>query len=292
MQSMTGFGEGRAGNERLAAVATLRTVNHRFLDVSVRVPEEYRVLEPSLVQRLRGGLERGRVELKVSVRLRGECKTRIEVDEEAAVLYIEAANRLAERAGVAKNLASGDLLRLPEVVSVEVGDAGVLDQDKEVVARAVEEAFEQLLGSRSREGAELAGVLQKTVDELDGVVKQLDASRDELQRNLYEKTRKRLEVLADEAAIDEVRLVQEVALLVDRADVQEEIDRLNVHVDRFRSLLDGKNAVGKRLDFLAQEILRELNTVGSKCRNSEVIQLVLEGKVLCERLREQVQNVE
>lgn len=289
---MTGFGEGRAENQRLEVAATLRTVNHRFLDMSVRMSEEYRVLEPELVQRLRDRLERGRVELRLSVKPRGVRKVKIEVDEEVAARYIEASNRLAERDGVTKNLASGDLLRLPEVVSVEAGEAATPDQDKEAVNRALDEALEHLLASRSREGADLAEVLRRTVEELTRVVSQLAGLRTELQRTLYEKTRKRLVELAGEVAVDEARLAQEVALLVDRADVQEEIDRLNVHVERFGSLLDTDGAVGKRLDFLTQEILRELNTIGSKCRSSDATQLVLDGKVLCEQLREQVQNVE
>ncbi len=289
---MTGFGEGRAENERLEVVAVLRTVNHRFLDLSVRMPEEFRVHEPELIQRLRDALDRGRVELRVTVTPRGERAVRIHIDEEVAARYVEVSNRLAERDGVAQGLASGDLLRLPEVVSVEPADAGTPSRDKEALRRALDRALENLLAVRSREGADLAGALQRTVGDLTRVVSRLAQLRSGLQQTLYERTRDRLEDLAGEVGVDESRLAQEVALLVDRADVQEEIDRLNAHVGRFAALLGAEDAVGKRLDFLAQEILRELNTIGSKCRDSKATQLVLDGKVLCEQLREQVQNVE
>lgn len=292
MRSMTGFGEGNADDERIEVAATLRGVNHRFLDLSVRIADEYRVFETRLIQKLREVLERGRVELRVSVKPIGGRAVEIEIDEAVAVRYVEASNRLAEQDGVLKSLASGDLLKLPEVVSVTSSETALPEKDAEVIGQAVDRALERLLASRSLEGDKLAAVLQRNVGELAAVVSKLEDSRAELQQTLLDRTRKRLEELAGETAVDEARLAQEVAILVDRADVQEEIDRLNVHVERFGALLEAEGAVGKRLDFLAQEILRELNTIGSKCRNSVAVQLVLDGKVYCEQLREQVQNVE
>ena len=289
---MTGFGEGSAENQRLEVAVTLRTVNHRFLDLSVRMPEDYRALEPELAQKIRDALARGRVELRLSIRPLGTREVEISVDDEVAARYVEASNRLAEREGVSRSLSSGDLLRLPEVISVQAGTGAITEADKETVGRAVDQALVHLLATRSCEGADLAEVLGRILVELGEVVSELSESSSQLQGVLYEKTRRRIEELTADVSLDEARLAQEIALLVDRADVREEIDRLNVHVDRFRSLLEVEDPVGKQLDFLAQEILRELNTVGSKCRNSEAIQLVLDGKVRCEQLREQVQNVE
>lgn len=291
MLSMTGFGEGSAQSERIEAVATLRSVNHRFLDLSLRMPDECRVLEPDLAQILRDGLSRGRVELRLTLRELGARRLEIHVDEAVAARYIDASNRLAEREGISRELTSGELLRLPEVIAVNAG-AGIDAEDRQVVEQALARALERLLAARAREGADLAGVLRRVLGELRTVVRELDRSRPLLQQELYERTRKRLEELTQDVGLDETRLAQEVALLVDRADIQEEIDRLKVHLDRFESLLSAQGSVGKRLDFLAQEILRELNTIGSKCRSSEAIQQVVEGKVRCEQLREQVQNVE
>jgi len=289
---MTGFGEGSAENQRLEVAVTLRTVNHRFLDLSVRMPEDYRALEPELAQKIRDALARGRVELRLSIRPLGTREVEISVDDEVAARYVEASNLLAEREGVFRSLSSGDLLRLPEVISVQAGTGAITEADKETVGRAVDQALVHLLATRSCEGADLAEVLGRILVELGEVVSELSESSSQLQGVLYEKTRRRIEELTADVSLDEARLAQEIALLVDRADVREEIDRLNVHVDRFRSLLEVEDPVGKQLDFLAQEILRELNTVGSKCRNSEAIQWVLDGKVRCEQLREQVQNVE
>lgn len=291
VRSMTGFGEGTAESTRLEIGATLRSVNHRFLDLAIRLPEEYRALESDLAQKLRDALGRGRVELRISVREIGTRQVAITVDEELAARYVEASNRLSQREGVTRHLTSGALLRLPEVILIDSGQA-LSDEDQEALAGAVDKALERLIAVRSREGAELADVLRRTLEELTAVVSALDASREALQAALHERCRTRLQELAGDAGLDEGRLAQEIALLVDRSDVQEEIDRLRVHLERFGALLGAQAPVGKRLDFLAQEILRELNTIGSKCRNSDAIQLVLEGKVRCEQLREQVQNVE
>lgn len=291
-QSMTGYGEGNAENERYEARVTLRSVNHRFLDLSLRVPEEHRALESVLVQQLRAGLDRGRVELRLSLKGRLRREVDIEIDEAVAERYIATASRLAKHSGADSGLQSGDLLRLPGVVSVEAAEQDFSDSDRELVGRAAAEAIDALKAARGKEGAQLTTVLSRSVGELNGVVGQLAELADTVRDELLGRLRARLADLVGGSAIDEDRLAQEAALLADRADIREEIDRLELHVENFRALLEAEGAIGKRLDFLAQEILRELNTIGSKSRASRATELVLDGKVLCEQLREQVQNVE
>ncbi|MFQ5526806.1 MAG: YicC/YloC family endoribonuclease [Thermoanaerobaculia bacterium] len=289
---MTGFGEGKAENDRFEVTVTLRSVNHRFLDLSVRMPEEFRSLEPALVQRLRDALARGRVEVRLSIRFRGRKETRVEIDETVAESYKQAAARLTDGDAVGARLSGGDLLRLPGVVSVEAAEDVFSEDDQELVEAAVTEALSALTAARAREGEELKAVLQRAVGGLGDVVARLTELIDSVRQELHERLRARLAELAGPGRVEEERMAQEAALLADRADIQEEIDRLGLHAEHFSSLLDSDGAIGKRLDFLAQEILRELNTVGSKSRSSEVTGLVLDGKVLCEQLREQVQNVE
>lgn len=292
MLSMTGFGEGTAESERLEVVVTLRSVNHRFLDLALRVPEDYRSLESSLAQRLRESLGRGRVELRLTARRLGARRVDVTIDEAVAQRYIEASNNLSEREGISRELSSGDLLRLPEVAVVSVASTDLDEGDRDVVGRALDQALHGLIEAKAREGEELAGVLGRVLGDLREIVAELDRSRSGLQQELAARTRTRLEELTGELGLDEVRLAQEIAILADRSDIQEELDRLRVHLERFESLLAAQDAVGKQLDFLAQEILRELNTIGSKCRNSQATQQVVDGKVRCEQLREQVQNVE
>ncbi|HEX2642962.1 MAG TPA: DUF1732 domain-containing protein, partial [Thermoanaerobaculia bacterium] len=171
------------------------------------------------------------------------------------------------------------------------GDAWSED-DQEMLLRVAGEALAQLVASREREGASLAGIFQERLQALEQVVQRLDALRGPVRDEMVAAFHKRLNEMLEGKPVDEARLAQEAALLVDRSDVSEEIDRLRSHLDHFRSVAGGKEASGKRLDFLTQEIFRELNTLGSKCRNSEMTRAVLDAKVLCEQIREQVQNVE
>ncbi len=290
--SMTGFGEGAAENENYEAKVTLRSVNHRFLDISVRMPEEHRSLEPGIVLQLRARLERGRIEARLSIGPRATRGLEIKIDEAAAARYLEASRHLGAKQGASETLETGTLLRLPGVVSVEAVENVFSDADRGVLDAAVESALERLLEARAREGAELTKVLRRAVAGLGEVVAKLTDLRAPLQQDLLERLQARLAELTGGAGFDVDRLAQEAALLVDKADIQEELDRLKLHVEHFGTLLAEDGAVGKRLDFLAQEILRELNTIGSKSRSSAATQLVLDGKVLCEQLREQVQNVE
>jgi len=162
----------------------------------------------------------------------------------------------------------------------------------EVALAAGRAALAQLVGAREQEGAQLRRVLAERLSDLGAAAARLRARAPLVRQEIHDGLRRRLRELLDGAGVDEVRLAQEAALLVDRSDVAEELDRLDGHLSHFATLLEGDGALGKRLDFLSQEILRELNTLGSKCRDGEMARMVLDAKVTCEQLREQVQNVE
>lgn len=292
MKSMTGYGEAAAENARWAVRVSLKAVNHRFLDVQLRLPDDLRSLEAGVRDRLGGGLVRGRVEARLDVRPASERPARVVVNQAVVRAAHAAVAPLVEQGLLEKGLAAGDLLRLPEAFRVELDESGFTDDDQALILGVVSAALAQLSASREAEGKSLAlifldrlGSLAEQVDRLNGLA---GRAREEITAAL----RKRLAELLDGVAVDEGRLAQEVALLVDRSDVTEELDRLRSHLDHFRSVLAEPAAIGKRLDFLAQEVFRELNTLGAKCRNAEMTRAVLDAKVICEQLREQVQNVE
>ncbi|HKV11921.1 MAG TPA: DUF1732 domain-containing protein, partial [Thermoanaerobaculia bacterium] len=165
-------------------------------------------------------------------------------------------------------------------------------EDHELLLRVAEEAVAQLVAGREREGANLVAILDERLNGLGEAAARLDGMRGNVREELAAALRKRLAEILGGQQLDEARIAQEVALLVDRSDVSEEIDRLRSHVEHFRSVTREPGATGKRLDFLTQEIFRELNTLGAKCRNADMTRAVLDAKVLCEQMREQVQNVE
>jgi uncharacterized protein (TIGR00255 family) len=292
MRSMTGYGESSGENARHAIAVSLKAVNHRFLDLQLRLAEEARSSEPVLRERFGRELERGRVEVRVEVNTLGERKVDVHVHMGVVQAAYAATHQLVEAGLVERGLAAGDLLRLPEAFRVEVSGDAWSEDDQELLLRVAGEALAQLVASREREGASLAGIFQERLQALEQVVQRLDALRGPVRDEMVAAFHKRLNEMLEGKPVDEARLAQEAALLVDRSDVSEEIDRLRSHLDHFRSVAGGKEASGKRLDFLTQEIFRELNTLGSKCRNSEMTRAVLDAKVLCEQIREQVQNVE
>lgn len=291
MRSMTGFGQGRAESGRYAVAVTLRAVNGRFLDLALRLRDEYRACEAPLRELLSGALLRGRVEVAVDVRPRA-AQPALEVREELVRGLYRACRGLIEEGLVSSGLTLGDLLRLPEVLAPPAGGGSWEAQDDEVVLAAVRQALDELQAARGLEGGKLQAALGERLDALAGIVGQLDGLREVARQEVAAGLRRRLEQLLGDRGLDETRLAFEVALLAERSDVGEEMDRLRAHLAHFRQVMAEQGALGKRLDFLVQEIFRELSTLGAKCRHGEVTRLVLDAKVLAEQLREQVQNVE
>ncbi|MFP3941954.1 MAG: YicC/YloC family endoribonuclease [Thermoanaerobaculia bacterium] len=292
MRSMTGYGHAAAEGERYRLRVTLRSVNHRFLDVVLRLDDRLRGSEPALRELLGSRLSRGRVEVRVEAEGVGVAGARLEVDRELLAQLSLALEGLLEEELIERGLTAGDLVRHPQLLRISEPETGWEAQDEALLLEAAEEALAELVEARETEGAKLAVVLAERLAALartTGELRELAAGdREETLATL----RERVNALLEDQTVDEARLAQEVALLAERADVREELDRLQAHVEHFRELMSSGAAVGKRLDFLSQEILRELNTVGAKCRSAPMTRAVLDGKVLCEQLREQVQNVE
>ena len=296
---MTGYGQGSASGERHQVSVSLRSVNGRFLDLVVRLDESYRGLESPLRALLEGQLRRGRVEVNVDVRPLQALPARVTIQTGVVEALHRAWHDLADRGLVASELTLGDLLRLPEVVSIQLETDQMGEAEQALALAAAHTALLQLVEAREQEGEQLARILGERLAELVQAAAKLRARAPAVREDLRASLERRLQELlvprpghADARAVDEVRLAQEVALLVERGDVTEELDRLDAHLAHFGELLSADGSLGKRLDFLSQEILRELNTVGSKCRDAEMARTVLDAKVLCEQLREQVQNVE
>jgi len=228
------------------------------------------------------------VEVRPVAERRASVQVNMGVIREAHV----AVHQLVEAGLVDRGLSAGDLMRLPEAFRVELASEEWTPEDEELLLGVAREAVAQLVASRAKEGASLAAAMEEKLGGVEGAVARLDALRGPVREEMAAALRRRLAELLAGQPLDEARVAQEVALLVDRSDVSEEVDRLRSHVEHFRAVTREGNAAGKRLDFLTQEIFRELNTLGAKCRNAEMTRAVLDAKVLCEQIREQVQNVE
>ncbi len=290
MKSMTGFGRGGSRlSDGTEITVQARSVNHRFLDVAVKLRDELAALEPELRRLVADRATRGRVDLTVRVARPGGRTASF--DEEAAARYAALWREAASRRGLPAELGARDLLSLPGVLRSEE-DVDQADALREGVLKAAGAALHELDAARSREGEALSRALSALVDRLEAGIGRLDESREGLAARVVETLRERVAKLAGTVPLDEGRLAQEVALLADRADVTEEIDRLKAHLSEVRRLLASAGPVGKRLDFLAQELHREVNTSGQKARELSLTRAVLDLKSDVEAFKEQVQNVE
>ena len=294
-QSMTGFGGASFRLGDTTFVVEVRSVNHRHLDARVRLPRLLSPLEPSLRARIQERFDRGKFDCTISSPEGASATQKLEVDRDAAREYLRAARELSSEEGVSGALSVADLLSLPGVSRFSEPEVG--EEEVGAAARhALDAALDALQEMRSAEGAALERDLRERLDRIAGFAEELSQRAGLVQEAVRERLRKRAKQLeADTGLLDEARLHQEVTLAADRLDVSEEIVRLRSHVEQFRKTLEGAgpgSPVGRRLEFLLQELSREANTVGSKGADAPIAHLIVDLKTELERVREQVQNVE
>lgn len=294
IRSMTGFGraKGTVGDDWTVEVVA-RSVNHRFLDLNIKVKEQEIQLEPVLRRVFSRHIARGKVEVSLRLRRATPAPTVISIDEGLLEALLARFAALSERYPVSGRLEARDLLTIPQIFSVESSVDGFTEEDVAALGEIARQAARELVAMREAEGALVAADLAERIAFLEKRLAELTGRRGEIVRRNLDNLRERLRLLTSEAGLDPGRLEQEAALAVDRSDIAEELQRLEGHLSQFGSLMaSSREPVGKKLDFLAQEILRELNTLGSKGRDLQLIREVLEMKSEIEKIREQVQNLE
>lgn len=295
IKSMTGFASLTRDDEAAAIGVTIRAVNHRFLDLQVRLPPPLVDLEPRLRSLVQGRLARGRVEVSVSIQLRQLPAPEVELNTPLVAALSAAIARAREEGIVEGGLTAGDLLRFPQALAVRerLAEGGQTPEPLAArVADAVRAALDQLDTMRTREGEHLRQDLSGRRDQLlvfiDSVVRAAEAGRVDLESRLLDRARE----LASSIPIDQAALAQEVVRVAQRSDITEEVTRFRGHLDHWEALTGGPEPCGRKLDFLLQEMNREVNTIGSKADGLQVSELIIQAKAELERMREQVQNVE
>lgn len=293
MKSMTGFGRGADAAEGAPIVVTVQGWNHRFADIVLRLPDELRASEGELRGRVAARVLRGRCEVVVRLAdLRAAAAGRV-IDRDALTRFLADSADLVGWGRIDARITLGDLARSPFLVPA--GGSAASDPELSArVAAALDVALAEYDAARVAEGQRLELSIARLLDALEGHVALVTRMRAGLAERLREGLARRIEAVlpGGAEAVSAERLAQEIALLVDRYDVNEEIERLRGHLAGFRDAIAAPGPHGRKLDFLVQEILRELNTLGSKSRELEVTRTVVEAKVLNEQLRELVQNVE
>lgn len=291
MQSMTGFGRSVKSTPVGDAefVFEVKSVNQRGLDLKMRLPRASNELERRVSTRVRERFTRGRFDVVLTIQSTTKAAGALQFDAAMARSLVKEMRAFAQSESLADDLRVGDLLRRSELFHAK--EAVEYDDD---TLRALSEAFDEALldleKSRAREGEGLFSDLSGRLDACQNLVKDITERTNDAPVRQKQRLEARLREL--EVSVAPERLAQEVALLAERADVSEEISRLHVHLDHFRKLMSSHQAVGRKLDFLCQELNREANTIGSKCSDAPTAHLVVELKSEIERVREQVQNVE
>src|SRR5262245_25863824 len=293
---MTGFGRARGPVGRdWAGEVVVRSVNGRFLDLTVKTKESEIVLEPHVRRVFGRQLHRGKVDVAVRLRRTTPAAADVRVDEPLLEALLDRLKVLAAKYPIEPRLTAHDVLTVPQVVLVENESSEDAFGPDEVAAieTLARDAATALVAMREAEGAAIAADLAPRIEFLRSKASLLEGRRADIARQLAATIQERVRTLFADVTLDPGRLEQEAAIAADRADVAEELQRLRGHLDQFGGLIvKPPDGVGKRLDFLAQEILRELNTIGSKSRDLATTREILEMKAETEKIREQVQNVE
>lgn len=293
--SMTGFGRASAAlSPRYFGTVTTKSVNHRFLEVSVRLPEYMWDMEAPLRALASEYFSRGKVDLSIRIQRTQQPDYTVRINTQIANSVIPQLRSIAEELGLGSSMTGSDLMRVPDLLQVEAVDAEIVDAEREALVVLVRDAFARMREVRDREGESLRNDILARVAGIRELRDQVAGHRDQVRSELLASYQQRVQEIAAAAgvAVPEERIAQEVVMMVEKGDIAEELTRLSHHLEEIDKAVASKEAAGKKLDFISQEMVREINTMGSKSRSAAIRTLVVELKTEVERIREQVQNVE
>lgn len=291
MRSMTGYGKGTASSAGLTVTAEIKTVNHKFFDWNMKMPKGFLFVEDDAKKAVAGAVSRGHVDLYLTVEKQTAEAGEYRTDAALARMYVDSARQLSETLGVPFDITASSLMKNPDIVTLsetEIDDETV----RKVTLQAVSEAVSALVAMREREGAALAADLSEKLASIEASLEEVKKEAPRAVAEYRRKLRARIDEALGQPPLDEARLATEVALFADKCAIDEEISRLGAHIAAMRALISSQGQVGRKLDFLVQEMNRETNTIGSKANDLAITERVLAMKNDIEKIREQAQNAE
>ena len=293
IKSMTGFGRGEFSDGKWNVTVEIRTVNHRYCDIAVRMPRRYSFVEDNVRKTIREKISRGKADVSILVENITESDVTIRLNEPVADQYIENLNRLKNEFRLDGEISLSLIAQMPEVLK-QIPDVEDEDEMTRCILTPVMQAVENLEEMRAAEGRKLAQDLLMRADLIRELVSRIEVKADDVPREYAKRLRDRIgELLEGSVEIPEDRIMVEAAIFADKCNITEELTRLKSHMDQMKTIItESSGADGKKLDFLVQEMNREANTIGSKANNLEITSLMLQIKAEIEKIREQVQNIE
>ena len=293
IKSMTGYGRARQTLNGRDITVEVRSVNNRYLDATVKLPRAYIFTEDAIKRRVQGAVSRGKVDVFVSIDSTGADETVVTVNEPLARSYLAALETIAALGGTAlkAGFSAVDIARFPDVLTVTKAEDDLESVQADICAVA-DEALQAYNAMRAVEGEKLAADISARLDTIETLTGKVEARSPETVREYREKLTARMQEVLQSTTIEESRILTEAAIYADKVAVDEETVRLRSHVAQLRTMLQSDEPMGRKMDFLIQEVNRESNTTGSKCNDVEIARIVVELKAEVEKIREQVQNIE
>ena len=290
IKSMTGFGKNSLLiNDRNYQVE-IRSVNHRYLDISTKMPRQLTYLEEDVKKVISSKIKRGKVDVIITFENNSKEGRNIQINTEIAKMYIDELRKLAQEGNILSDIQVTEITKLPDVLNISI------DQDDETIKQelldSVKIALDNLLSMKETEGNKIAEDLTNRIDYIEEKILKISELSTGLIEEYVVKLEERIKEILKTDIIDKSRIAQEVVIYADKTSIEEEITRLKSHITQFRQLLKEEGAVGKKIDFLIQEMNRETNTIGSKANDLEIVNGVIDIKTELENIREQIQNIE
>lgn len=291
LKSMTGFGRAKYETNSREYIIDIKSVNNRYSDITIKMPRSISFLEEKVKQKVTNAISRGKVEVFITFNNYSEQGKNIKINSELAKRYIEEIKQLSEDTQINMNINLQEILKMPDILNIRI------DEEAEILIwseleTALTEAINNFITMRETEGLKIQEDLEKRIDYIEKSVNSIDNISDTLVQEYIAKLEKRINDILQNNIVDESRLAQEVVIYSDKCSVEEELTRLKSHIIQFKELLNKNTANGKKIDFLIQEMNREINTIGSKANNLDITNYVIEIKTELENIREQIQNVE
>lgn len=292
IRSMTGYGKGFLNAENREYQVEIKSVNHRYLDINIKMPRTLSYLEEDIKKEISKKIKRGKVDVFITFENNSQEGKNVKINKELAKVYINQLKELANEEEILDNIEVIDIAKFPDILTIKIDEND--EKIKGEIIQATKEATEKIVEMKNVEGEKIAQDLLARIEKIENKIEEISKKSTGLIEEYVVKLEKRIKEILKSEEVDKSRLAQEVVIYADKCSVEEEITRLKSHIYQFKNLLsDNKNeTIGKKLDFIIQEMNRETNTIGSKANNLEITNGVIDVKTELEDIREQVQNIE
>lgn len=290
IKSMTGYGKANLSKDKKEYQVEIKSVNHRYLDICVKMPRVLSYLEDEVKKQISSQIKRGKVDVFITFENNSIKDKEIKINTEIAKIYIDELKKLAKQENILDNIEVTEISKLPDVLTIQNNQED--ETIKDALLEAVSNATENLVQMRSIEGNKMADDLVARIQGIKEKVEEISSLSTGLIEEYVVKLEGRIKEILKNQEVDETRLAQEIVIYADKCSVEEEVTRLKSHISQFEKLLKTDEPIGKKLDFIIQEMNRETNTIGSKANHLEITNDVIDIKTELENIREQIQNIE